>query len=154
MNLPTESSLEKSLNQLSPEIPTALRDRMMFAAGQQAAKQQVKRTVMLTAFASCLVTLTASWGINITSSRFNSENHNSNQLVKDESPTVIESQADGTSLNVIPQQRQADLSRESNIATTRSFKWLEQNASFSPNQVSFQSVSDVQVLTPRTSLEL
>jgi hypothetical protein len=154
MNLPTESSLEQSLNQLSPEIPTALRDRMMFAAGQQAAKQQAKRAVMLTAFASCLITLTASWGINSTSSRFSRENSSLNQIVKDDSPTAIESQADGTSPNAIPQQLQADLSRQFNIATTRSFKWLEQNGSLNPNQVSFQSVSDVQVLTPRTSLEL
>ena len=154
MNLPTESSLEQSLNKLSPELPTALRDRMMFAAGQQAAKQQAKRTVMLTAFASCLITLTANWGVNITSSGFNSENPSLNQIVKETSPTSIESRSDGISPDVIPQQLQADLSRESNIATTRSFKWLEQNASLNQNQVSFQSVSDVQVLTPRTSLEL
>jgi|JI9StandDraft_1071089.scaffolds.fasta_scaffold00349_23 hypothetical protein len=60
-----DSDLETSLNQISPTLPTALRDQMLFAAGQQAAlhstEQRHYRQLGGTALASCLLCCSIAW---------------------------------------------------------------------------------------------
>jgi|GEM_PF-2313045 len=65
MNPENNSDLEKSLSQLSPALPSGLRDQLLFTAGQTSARNSSRnaslKQIFATAMVSCLLTFSVSW---------------------------------------------------------------------------------------------
>lgn len=67
MNPENNSDLEKSLAQLSPALPSGLRDHLLFTAGQTSARNSERyaslQKIFATAVVSCFLTFSVSWTV-------------------------------------------------------------------------------------------
>lgn len=151
MNPQNDSDLENALVQISPSIPNALRDRMLYAAGQQAAHVKHRRTICwqlgVTGAVSGLLTFAITW-----MSQPRLQTTVNDFLVTNSSPMSTESSESSPDHLV---KRQSLPNSESEILMTARFFTL--NEVYQSSLVSAeltQPVSQQNTLTPRSSLDL
>ena len=143
--------VENAIIQIAPSFPAGLRDRVLFAAGQQTAqvaqRQALRWQLGTTAAVTGLLTLALTWMFQpVLQSRINeSVATNTNSLSTESSGFLSDNLTN----------RQSSSSSQTEISTTARFFTLHesfQDSSLEGEQV--QPISNRTMLTPRSSLDL
>jgi hypothetical protein len=143
--------VENAIIQIAPSFPAGLRDRVLFAAGQQTAqvaqRQALRWQLGTTAAVTGLLTLALTWMFQpVLQSRINeSVATNTNSLSTESSGFLSDNLTN----------RQSSPASQTEISTTARFFTLHesfQDSSLEGEQV--QPISNRTMLTPRSSLDL
>lgn len=149
MNPQDKLDIESTLTQFAPGLPASMRDRMLFAAGQEAAhvaQQRVNRWQLgTTAVVTGLLTISLTW-ISQPLSQSSSEALVSNSGSLPTDPT--ETSSDNLT------KKQLKLVSQIESTTARFFTLNDAFSKGALNDVDIQPVSNRMTLTPRSSLDL
>lgn len=149
MNPQDKLDIESTLSQFAPGLPASMRDRMLFAAGQEAAHVAQRRVVRwqlgTTAAVSGLLTFALTW----VSQPLSQSNRDALVTNAGSSPAAS---VQGLSDNLTNQP--STLSAQAESTTARFSILNDVFPDSSLNEVDIQPVSNSLMLTPRSSLDL
>lgn len=149
MNPQDKLDIESTLSQFAPGLPASMRDRMLFAAGQEAANSVQRRAVRWQLGTTAVVTGLLTFGLTWISQP---RSQSTGEALVSNSDSLPTGPTDTSSDNLT--KKQLKLVSQMESTTARFFTLNDAFSKGALNDEDIQPVSNRMTLTPRSSLDL